>query len=382
MTSACSFTCNTGYTLCNGACVDFQTDNNNCGGCGSGHACAAGYNCLSGACSPGFSYTPSNFTPSTYNSDVPSSATTIASNCTYTSGSQTAAGTANTTYWTCGGTLPYIIPNVTQTTGPKADILVFEALTIDSGVTLTLKGTNPVILAVWGNVVINGTISANASGATPGAGGNNATYCGTGSNATGQQGSGCGGSRAVVGGNGNVPSRSNSDVAGVAQAAPAPNSSAGTPLVAGCAGSYGGHDDSDVAPGAGGGAVQISASGTLDVNGTIQTNGGLGHDSTVTTGGSCTYGSGAGGGGSAGDIVLEGSAVTHGGTLAANGGRGGNGSAAPCLANSGGLGGAGGTNDGTTKVAPQVGGVVTCTCCDPGPGGGGGAYGYVVVNLE
>jgi hypothetical protein len=47
---SCSFTCNSGYSLCNGACVNFQTDTNNCGGCGSGYACAAAHNCQAGVC--------------------------------------------------------------------------------------------------------------------------------------------------------------------------------------------------------------------------------------------------------------------------------------------------------------------------------------------
>ncbi|MGO9839247.1 MAG: hypothetical protein ACLP1X_34125 [Polyangiaceae bacterium] len=48
--SACAFACSAGYTLCDGACVDFATDDNNCGGCGSAHACSAGLSCQSGTC--------------------------------------------------------------------------------------------------------------------------------------------------------------------------------------------------------------------------------------------------------------------------------------------------------------------------------------------
>jgi hypothetical protein len=49
-TSTCGFACKSGYTLCNGACVNEQTDKNNCGGCGSSHACSNNLACQSGAC--------------------------------------------------------------------------------------------------------------------------------------------------------------------------------------------------------------------------------------------------------------------------------------------------------------------------------------------
>jgi hypothetical protein len=53
---ACSVACNTGYTLCNGACVDVARDVKNCGACG--HDCTAlshigsttGITCSAGAC--------------------------------------------------------------------------------------------------------------------------------------------------------------------------------------------------------------------------------------------------------------------------------------------------------------------------------------------
>lgn len=45
---ACTLTCNTGFTACNGNCVDTQTDTNNCGRCG--HACGTDETCQQGAC--------------------------------------------------------------------------------------------------------------------------------------------------------------------------------------------------------------------------------------------------------------------------------------------------------------------------------------------
>jgi alpha-tubulin suppressor-like RCC1 family protein len=45
---ACSFGCNSGYSVCGQACVDEQTDNGHCGACGI--ACASGKTCQGGAC--------------------------------------------------------------------------------------------------------------------------------------------------------------------------------------------------------------------------------------------------------------------------------------------------------------------------------------------
>ena len=46
--SGCTFTCNSGYSACGGACLNEQTDDNNCGGCG--FVCPSGTTCGGGQC--------------------------------------------------------------------------------------------------------------------------------------------------------------------------------------------------------------------------------------------------------------------------------------------------------------------------------------------
>jgi hypothetical protein len=48
VSSACSFSCNTGYPLCGGACVDTTNDDANCGTCGN--KCGGGTHCVSSKC--------------------------------------------------------------------------------------------------------------------------------------------------------------------------------------------------------------------------------------------------------------------------------------------------------------------------------------------
>jgi hypothetical protein len=50
VSATCTHTCNSGYTPCNGACVNLLTDRNNCGMCGSTYACLNGLSCVSGGC--------------------------------------------------------------------------------------------------------------------------------------------------------------------------------------------------------------------------------------------------------------------------------------------------------------------------------------------
>ena len=47
---SCTPACASGRAQCGSSCVDFTSDNANCGGCGSGFACAGGKTCQSGQC--------------------------------------------------------------------------------------------------------------------------------------------------------------------------------------------------------------------------------------------------------------------------------------------------------------------------------------------
>jgi hypothetical protein len=355
---ACTFACNTGYSSCNGGCADFSTDENNCGACGA----VCDKTCQGGACIVPFGYTPSNFTPTAY--AAPSGLTTDC-NATYSSTSH------SFTTGSCTGAAPTIYSNVAPTGGgPNVDILVFASLTIASGSTLTLTGTNPVILAVYGNATITGTVNASASGTTPGAGGNNSSCVAAAPGTGGVNGAsgGGGGGKAVAGGKGSCGGQNCGSPYTIAG-----GGVSSTGLAGGCAGGIGecGFGGCGLFPskagGAGGGAVQISASGTLTGTGSVTANGTAG-----AAGGTGQNGAGGGGGGSGGYVLLQGSQTTAPSlTLAANGGAGGMAS---------GAGGTAGTNNGTTQVAP--GNAALENVINDDGGGGGGAYGFVTVNLE
>jgi hypothetical protein len=55
--------CSAGYTLCNGSCINKQTDSNNCGGCGN--VCTSGKTCYNGSCTSPL--TPSQVTQNAVN---------------------------------------------------------------------------------------------------------------------------------------------------------------------------------------------------------------------------------------------------------------------------------------------------------------------------
>jgi hypothetical protein len=238
---------------------------------------------------------------------------------------------ATLTNW-CG-TAP--VPSLQQqSNGPDVVVIALRSLTVASAKTVRLIGTRPVIIAVDGDATISGTIDANASGTTPGAGGNwscgaSVGGAGTGSNSSGAGGGG-GGGFGRAGGRGGSGGNGSPGIAGLARA-----DFDLTPLLGGCNGGSGG--GCSATGGAGGGALQITASGTLTVSATVRANGGVGS-------GGCGSEGGGNGGGSGGGIVLEATTLaTSGATIQANGGNGGSGAGGP----GGGAGSTSATADGS-----------------------------------
>ncbi|HKU39739.1 MAG TPA: C-type lectin domain-containing protein [Polyangiales bacterium] len=296
-----------------------------------------------------FSFTHSNFSNNGLNYGA---APTTTLNCgTTTINSSNANPFSN---W-CG-TLPSFSIQ-TQTNGPDILVIPLKGLTISSGATLRLLGSRPVVFAVRGNVLVDGIIDANASGTTPGAGGNWSCGSSAGGNGSGSSaflqggGGGGGGAFGTAGGRGGQGDSNNNYGSG----GTARNSTNIVPLYGGCPGGNGG--GCAAAGGAGGGAVQITASGSLTVNGTIRANGANGANGCDTEGGGA-------GGGSGGAILLEAPTRTTPGTCAANGGSGGDGNG---LSNGG--GGAGSTSSASSG---NTGGNASGA-----GGGGGGGFGRI-----
>jgi hypothetical protein len=327
-----------------------------------------------------FPYTPSSFDPARY--AAPDAATTDC-NGTYSSTSHafTTGG--------CAGQLPQVVSSAAQTVaGHAVDLLVFKDLTIAAASTLTLVGNNPVILAVYGDAQILGTVEASANGTTPGPGGNECPATSNGADAGGGawETGGGGGGQAAAGGAGGSSRDAGGETPGQAQG------TGPVPLAGGCAGGLPAVEALGFSPtaGAGGGAVQISAAGTLDFSaGTIKangSNGGPGEPGECASLYPAQNGTGGAGGGSGGTVILEGAAVVM-GAAKATGGTGGAGGAAPSPnSQAGGAGGPGGAagamgstgSNGTKKGSAPP----SCSWGGywSGGGGGGGGGGYLKIS--
>jgi hypothetical protein len=269
-----------------------------------------------------------------------------------------------------------------QTSGPTIGVFHLTHLTIAAGKTLTVQGgaaKNAIAFVVDGDVTIDGTLDASAALATPGPGASTTQVGGMGTGAGATKAGSGGGGFATAGGAGGGSTGTPAATGGIAGAA------FGMPTLIPLQGGGSGGSPAGIQAGAGGGAVQITACGSIHVTGMIKATGGGGYGGT--TGGGA--GAGAGGG-----ILLEAASVTVTGTLATNGGGGGGGGGGTPTTggNSGGDGtttttpALGGTGGGTPKAGTGGAGAAGATAAlDGAPsatngGGGGGGAGRVRLN--
>jgi hypothetical protein len=313
-------------------------------------------------------FAPANFDPRSINWSTQPSTTLNCGTTTINTTDPDGSGSQVVTFGNWCGTAPSPIVQ-SQSGGPDIVIIPLHGFTLASGNTLRVTGSRPLIIAVDSGATINGTIDASASDITPGAGGNwscGGSQGGNGSGSTarfgGASGGGGGGFASAGGSAGTADTDSSKSAGGGGGSTRGSNTL--IPLYGGCAGGQAG--DCSTPGAAGGGALQISAGGVLDVNGTVRANGGNG----ATPCGASDEGGGTGGG-SGGAILFEGVSVdTSGATVQVNGGSGGrNGSYAGiynCGDSNGGSGSTGASSSGGSG-----------TSCQGGSSGGGGGYGRI-----
>ncbi|MGA9524768.1 MAG: hypothetical protein WBV82_25140 [Myxococcaceae bacterium] len=285
-------------------------------------ACSIGFCSKAGVCEPPFPFKPSNFDPFAFPPSVRGGPYEL--NCTatlqvYPTFDSTPGIRQPFTNWCANGGVPPPTPQVvTLSNGSEAVVLPMKGLIIRKQSALRLTGTRPVILAVYGDVSIEGYLFGGALGPLHGPGGGHAAICGNGTGtpgATGGLGGGGGGggfgSAGGVGGAGQ-------DLTAGGGAGVANGTATLVPLRGGCGGGAGGNGGG--AGGGGGGAFQISASGRLTVTGLVGAPGGGGQGATAPNGA-------GGGGGGGGAIVLEGNHLSFAANaiISASGGAGGEG---------------------------------------------------------
>lgn len=328
------------------------------GGCvygvDAGTSCSGGFCGYDGACGALFRYAPANFTPPSISMFAPAQRF----NCGTSTFDSTPSATTPFTNW-CGQPTPPVIVAPQGATGIDAVVLPMRGLRVDGSQTLRLIGTRPVILAVFGDAVVDGLINAGGSGTTPGAGGNSSACGATGAGGVGtaNSSSGGGGGGGAYGGTGGAGGNSNLSAAG-ALGGSVNGVTALSPFRGGCGGGAGG--DSGGTGGGGGGGVQISASDLVTIRGRVASQGGGGQ-------GGQNDQSGGGGGGSGGAVLLEATFISFGpaARVTVNGGGGGEGDNCCASGTYDGAGGASGRNDGT--------GVANGGDTSNSPGGAGGA---------
>lgn len=275
---------------------------------------------------------------------------------------------------------------LTQSDGSKIHVLIFKSLKIEPNVHVTVDldaGGLPLALVALGDMAILGTLDVGARGDTAYGGGFQSTQNtqkgagpggGPAATAAGTPGAGAGGgSYCGLGGQGGLES-------GATPPASAPTAAYGTPelipLVGGSSGGSG-----SFGAGAGGGAVQLVAFGQFSTAaGSFISVGGGGGQPAVSS--SAT--DNAGGGGSGGSILIEATGAQIAGILAANGGGGGGTSAkgqnaTPNATPAAGGAMAGQSAGGAGSAGAGIAGAAAASGAGPVGGGGGGA-GRIRIN--
>ncbi|HYV44618.1 MAG TPA: putative metal-binding motif-containing protein [Myxococcaceae bacterium] len=335
------------------------------GGCvygvDAGSSCAGGFCGYDGSCGAIFRYAPANFTPPPIAMFGPAQRF----NCNTSTFDSSPSATNPFQNW-CGQPTPPVVVVTQGASGIDAVVLPMRGLRVETNHTLRLIGTRPVILAVFGDVVVDGLVNAGGGGTTPGAGGNDSSSSACGATGAGAAGmasssSGGGGGGGAFAGTGGAGGNSNLSAAGALGG----SVNGGTdlqPIRGGCGGGAGG--DSGGTGGGGGGGVQISASDTMTIRGKVASQGGGGQ-------GGQSDQSGGGGGGSGGAVLLEATSMSFSAAarVTVNGGGGGEGDNCCASGTYDGAGGANGKNDG---VGVAAGGD---TSNSPGGAGGGGGAG-------
>lgn len=306
----------------------------------------------------------------------------------------------------CAGAPIGVSRLASQVGGGQVCLVTVGRLEIMAGVTLTVRGAFPLVIAASDEVIIAGTIDLSARAHLPGPGGQPgfvdsgtsiASTAGRLGSTAGSQNGGGGGGALCGGGGPGGPAAAGGAAGGSGGVAVDPSMYFASPLTGGSQGAIGigpGVPGRRGSSGGGGGAIQISSLVRIRILGVIDASGGAG----TGGGASPTSDSGAGGGGGAGGAtLLEAPEVAFEGTgmVRVAGGGGGGGANEPTPAGSPGTdgfgvagrppggaptttGGSGGGGAGGTDVAGGAGGMGV------GPqgngGGGGGGAGCIVIH--
>ncbi len=298
-----------------------------------------------------FPYTPPNVDPSDYTPAAPVDFT----GCSGTMTLNMENGGYNSN-WTNCTTAPTPV-EVTMSNGQPAYVLATEGWIQPAGVEVDpVDNDRALIILVYGDAVIDGVLDAGGTDGGSGPGGNRDHCVSIGTDGTGTGdgggGGGGGGGMASNGANGGDGDSGTNGTGGTS-----PTGNGYQPLIGGCQGGWGGYGSNSsnsnwAGPGYGGGAIQVSVSGELDVGGSVWAGGGGGQRGDAAEGG-------GGGGGGGGTIFLQADDLIVDGDLGANGGGGGGGASSNTNGNAG--------ESGSRTSRPQGG--------SPGPSAGRGGNG-------